>query len=272
MACENVSRSARRSPPRDFRRSGRTGPVGWRLAAVAGRRPLRQVLEVRTRRRPFSLRIGGEEVAEVALDDTVGRRRPRAAAGAATSGRGRGGSRWVDDLEPLVRDLRTASGLQPATLSKFEAGLLALGVTIPGPPDLGPTEVVATSTLGDLAYAMLRRHLAVLLAKEPGTRSGRGHRRAPRHAGRHPAAAGGYRPVRRRIPRPGPRAAGRAELAGHGARRRPRPRRPDRRPRRHRPRDGPPRRSSTSATCSSASTGWPAGLFSRRSTRPAGNV
>jgi triphosphatase len=151
---------------------GSDGPVGWRLAAVAGRRPLRQVLEVRTRRRPFSLRIGGEEVAEVALDDTVVDVGPGQPPVRLRRVEVEVVPRWVDDLEPLVRDLRTASGLQPATLSKFEAGLLALGVTIPGPPDLGPTEVAATSTLGDLAYAVLRRHLAVLLAKEPGTRLG----------------------------------------------------------------------------------------------------
>jgi hypothetical protein len=38
---------------------GVDGPVGRRVNAVAGRRPLRQVLEVRTRRRPFSLRLDG---------------------------------------------------------------------------------------------------------------------------------------------------------------------------------------------------------------------
>jgi CHAD domain-containing protein len=151
---------------------GPDGPVGWRLAAVVGRRPLRQVLEVRTRRRPFSLRVDGEEVAEVALDETV-----------VDVGAGQPPLRlrrvevevvphWVDGLEPVVRDLRSASGLQPATLSKFEAGLLALGVEIPGLPALGPTDVGEASTLGDLAYAVLRRHLGVLLAREPGTRLG----------------------------------------------------------------------------------------------------
>src|SRR5271166_821507 len=43
-------------PPGGVAALGDVGPVGWRLAAVAGRRPLRPVLEVRTRRRPFSLR------------------------------------------------------------------------------------------------------------------------------------------------------------------------------------------------------------------------
>ncbi|HEY1907270.1 MAG TPA: CHAD domain-containing protein, partial [Myxococcaceae bacterium] len=79
---------------------------------------------------------------------------------------------WVDALEPLVGQLRVTCGLQPATLSKFEAGLLAVGLVIPGPPELGPTEVTAASTMGELGYAVIRRQLAVLGAKEPGTRLG----------------------------------------------------------------------------------------------------
>jgi triphosphatase len=151
---------------------GPDGPVGRRIAAVAGRRPFHQVLEVRTRRRPFSLRVAGDEVAEVALDDTV-----------ITVGSDQQPVRlrrvevevvpeWVGALEPLVDDLRSACGLQPAALSKFEAGLLALGVQIPSPPDLGSTEVTTESTLGDLAFAIIRLHLGVLLAREPGTRLG----------------------------------------------------------------------------------------------------
>jgi len=71
-----------------------------------------------------------------------------------------------------VEQLRITCGLQPARLSKFEAGLLALGEELPGAPDLGPTDISATSTMGDLAFAVLRRQLAVLRAKEPGTRLG----------------------------------------------------------------------------------------------------
>ena len=79
---------------------------------------------------------------------------------------------WLDALEPIVERLRMSCGLQPARLSKFEAGLLALGEEIPGTPDLGPTGISADSTMGDLAFAVLRRQLAVLRAKEPGTRLG----------------------------------------------------------------------------------------------------
>ncbi len=79
---------------------------------------------------------------------------------------------WLDALTPLVEQLRTACGLQPAALSKFEAGLLALGVELPRAPDLGSTSVGPHSTTGDLAYAVLRRQVTVLRDKEPGTRLG----------------------------------------------------------------------------------------------------
>jgi CHAD domain-containing protein len=78
----------------------------------------------------------------------------------------------VEALEPVVRDLRDACGLRPAALSKFEAGLLTLGISVPGLPDLGSTVVTPESSMGDLAYAILRRHFGVLLARESGTRLG----------------------------------------------------------------------------------------------------
>ena len=151
---------------------GTEGPVGWRLAAVAGSRPLHQVLEVRTRRRPFSLKVAGEEVAEVALDETTivvgGDERPVQLRRVEVEV----DPAWVDRLEPVVEDLRTSCGLQSATLSKFEAGLMALGITIPTPPDLGSTQASADATFGELAYAVVRKHLGALIAREPGTRLG----------------------------------------------------------------------------------------------------
>jgi len=151
---------------------GDSGPVGRRLAALTGHRSLRQVVEVRTRRRPFALRVSGEEVAEVALDETTiavdGDEPPvrlrRVEVEVVPS--------WVERLEPVVDELRETCGLQPARLSKFEVGLLALGESVPGPSDLGPTSVGPESSLGDLAYAVVRRQLGVLLAREPGTRLG----------------------------------------------------------------------------------------------------
>jgi CHAD domain-containing protein len=151
---------------------GPAGPVGRRIHAVAGRKSLSEVLQVRTRRRPFSLRVGGVDAAELALDETtivVGRgQRPMQLRRVEVEVQ----PEWLDALEPIVRQLRDACGLQPATLSKFEAGLLAMGAVIPGPADLGPTAIGPDATLGELAYAVLRRQLAVLRAKEPGTRLG----------------------------------------------------------------------------------------------------
>jgi triphosphatase len=151
---------------------GPDGPVGRRLQAVVGNRPLHQVLEIRTRRRAFSLRVDGEEVAELALDETT----ILGDAGARPAHLRRVEvevvHRWVEALEPVVRDLRDACGLRPAGLSKFEAGLLALGISIPGLPDLGSKVVTPESSMGDLAFAVLRRHFGVLLARESGTRLG----------------------------------------------------------------------------------------------------
>jgi CHAD domain-containing protein len=148
-------------PAAGFGALGTEGPVGRRIHAIAGRRVLAEVLQVRTRRRPFSLRVGGVDAAEVALDDTVivvgDGQRPMQLRRVEVEVR----PEWVEALEPIVWHLRTSCGLQPATLSKFEAGLMAVGVEIPGPSELGPTDISPESTMGELAYA-----------KEPGTRLG----------------------------------------------------------------------------------------------------
>ena len=151
---------------------GAEGPVGRRLRAIVGSRRLHEVLQVRTRRRPFALRVGGFDVAEVALDDTmivVGTgQRPMQLRRVEVEVH----PDWLHALEPMVEQLRVSCGLQAARLSKFEAGLLALGEEIPGTPDLGSTEISAASTMGEVAFAVLRRQLAVVCAKEPGTRLG----------------------------------------------------------------------------------------------------
>ncbi|HWD55868.1 MAG TPA: CHAD domain-containing protein [Acidimicrobiales bacterium] len=151
---------------------GPEGPVGRRLRAIVGGRPLREVLQVRTRRRPFALRVGGVDVAEVALDETVivvgGGQRPMQLRRVEVEVR----AEWLEALDPIVQQLRVSCGLQPARLSKFEAGLLAVGLEVPGTPDLGRTDISADSTMGDLAFAVVRRQFAVLRAKEPGTRLG----------------------------------------------------------------------------------------------------
>jgi CHAD domain-containing protein len=150
----------------------RTGDVGWRVEALAGAHPLGQVLEVRTRRRPFDLEIHGERVGELALDDTViaighERRRLRL-----TRVEVEVLPSWVEAMQPFVEALRRDCGLQPATLSKFEAGLMAAGLSIPGVPELGPTAVSATCSIGELAYRVLRKDALAMLTHASGTRLG----------------------------------------------------------------------------------------------------
>ena len=151
---------------------GPSGPVGRRVHAVAGRRPLVQVLEVRTRRQPFSLRAAGAEVAEVALDDTTIVVGPHQAPARLRRVEVEVSPGWLDTLAPVVEDLRDSAGMSPAALSKFEAGLLAAGLSVPGPPDLGPTDVPSDATMGDLAYAVIRKQVRELFSHEPGTRLG----------------------------------------------------------------------------------------------------
>ncbi|MGH9170987.1 MAG: CHAD domain-containing protein [Acidimicrobiales bacterium] len=148
------------------------GPVGRRVTALVGNRPLQQVLEVRTRRGTYSLAVHGAAIGEVALDDTVilvggdshRVRLQRVEVEVVPA--------WVEQLAPLVERLRTDCGLQPATLSKFEAGVLAAGLAIPGGADFGPTRVGSDSTIAELAFAVLRKDAAQMLSREPGTRLG----------------------------------------------------------------------------------------------------
>ncbi len=151
---------------------GGQGPVGWRLHALTGKRPLQAILEVRTRRRPFDLAVSAQRVAEAALDETtiiVGHdhqpvRLQRVEVEVEPT--------WVGRLTPVVEVLRRDCGLQPATLSKFEAGLLAAGLRVPPPPDLGTVAFDSNPSVGDVAFTVLRRNFAAVLTHETGTRLG----------------------------------------------------------------------------------------------------
>lgn len=148
------------------------GPVSSRVRALVGRNALRGVLEVRTRRRPYALTLSGETAGELVLDETAitapGLRRPLHL-------------RRVElelkdgahpELGAFVTALREECGLQPAALSKFEAGLLAAGLEIPAPSLLAPLAIDASSTIGELAFAALRDDTNEIRRREPGTRLG----------------------------------------------------------------------------------------------------
>jgi len=147
------------------------GEVGRLVRALAGRRKLRELFRLRTRRQVFTLRVDGAVVGELSLDDTSipvpdGRpaRLQRVEIEVEPSA--------VESAAPLVDELRVACGLSPAGASKFQAGVLAAGLTPPAPEDLGPTGVEDRMTVGEVAFAVLRAHFAEFLGHEPGVRLG----------------------------------------------------------------------------------------------------
>jgi CHAD domain-containing protein len=148
------------------------GPVGERVRAVAGRKPLLPLFEVRTRRRAFFVKVEGLPPGEIALDETAIRpngggaparlRRVEVEAPPATLNR----------LEPFVQELQEACRLQPARVSKFEAGLLSSDLQPSAPERFGATAIEPGMSIGAVALAVLRRQFTAMLAKEPGTRLG----------------------------------------------------------------------------------------------------
>jgi CHAD domain-containing protein len=77
-----------------------------------------------------------------------------------------------DGVSDFVGELQSSLELRPTGLSKFRTGLAAAGLSPAGAPDLGPMEIDTSMTTGEVAFAILRRHFATMLAHEPGVRLG----------------------------------------------------------------------------------------------------
>jgi triphosphatase len=148
------------------------GPVIDRVRAVAGRKPLLPLFEVRTRRHVFSVAADGHAAGEIAVDET----RILPADGSPATLLRRVELEVPDAaiaaLAPLAEQLRVECGLRPADLSKYEAGLISVGLPSPRRPSFGPTDVDESATIGIVAIAALRRQLSVFLDEEPGARLG----------------------------------------------------------------------------------------------------
>jgi len=148
------------------------GPVIDRVRAVAGRKPLLPLFEVRTRRHLFSVATNGHAAGEIAVDET----RILPADGSPATRLRRVELKVPEGataaLEPLAEQLRVECGLRTADLSTYEAGLISAG--LPRPPGLsfGSTDFDASATIGTVATAALRRQLSAFLDEEPGARLG----------------------------------------------------------------------------------------------------
>ncbi len=180
------------------------GSVGQRLRALTGSHEVHPLFEIRTRRRTFSLRLelqedsvedrnDGDGSSEEIVQDASGNVRrggdgPRVAEVAldATEIRLNNGeeparlSRVEVEVEEessaevsgFVEDMRLALELEPTTASKYEAGLYAAALSPDGDQDLGPDDVDASMSAGEVAFAILRKQFAAMRAHEPGTRLG----------------------------------------------------------------------------------------------------
>jgi triphosphatase len=82
------------------------------------------------------------------------------------------GAESYDAVAGFVDGMRGSLELRPTDRSKYGEGLSAAGLTPAVAPDLGPTEVDGSMTAGEVAFAILRRHYATMLAHEPGVRLG----------------------------------------------------------------------------------------------------
>jgi CHAD domain-containing protein len=175
---------------------GIPGPVGERVRRVTGTADLRPLFEVRTRRRTFALYTETPSSGEI-FEDTSGNIRQRNseqdaivvaeialdeseifANGGARTHLSRvevevGSDAAIhDSVGDFVEVLKEALELRTTRTSKFRTGLSIAGLSPAVAWDLGPTKIDATLTAGEVAFAILRRHFAAMLAHEPGVRLG----------------------------------------------------------------------------------------------------
>lgn len=150
---------------------GEAGPVRDRLRRLLGSRGLRPLFEIETHRRPYLIQQHGGTLATLTLDEAV----VDQAATLAPIRRVEVEEAYPGAMSALgqfIEALRTATGLQIATQSKFEAGLSAAALSPTDGFDFGSVTPAADAPAGEFAFTVLRRHFAELLAHEPGTRLG----------------------------------------------------------------------------------------------------
>jgi CHAD domain-containing protein len=146
--------------------------AGSWVRALAGSLPPVPLFSLHSTRRPYAILLDGQPAGEVVLDETAvdqpSEREPTRLRRVEVEVP----PDVVDRVRPFVDDLRRACRLTPAMSSKFELGLLTLDLTPAGLPDLGPITVPAGPSMGELAFAVIRRAFLAFLRCEPGARLG----------------------------------------------------------------------------------------------------
>ena len=156
------------------------GPVGGRSSALVGGREMRPLFRIETRRQGFVLLLedstdgnqGNVRLGEISLDTSEIPRGEEPARLTRVEVETAGGEAPTPELRGFVDEMQSALELAPASTSKYETGLYASGLNPEEDSDLGPTHIDASMSLGEVAFAVLRRQFAEMREHEPGTRLG----------------------------------------------------------------------------------------------------
>ena len=161
------------SGPGPHRLAEAPGTGGQYVRLLAGRRALTALFTLDQLRRTFILADATGEVAEIAVDRTTVPTGNQAAPVVLSRVEVEITAGAVVRAQRFVDLLVATAGLTPAGTSKFEAALEASGVTPTAPAStLGSTAIEPGMTVSEVAFAVLRKHFAVFLANEAGTRLG----------------------------------------------------------------------------------------------------
>ncbi|MEX1104226.1 MAG: CHAD domain-containing protein, partial [Dehalococcoidia bacterium] len=147
------------------------GEVSRAVKLVVGRKPLGPLFTLKQRRRLFRLHDTAGDLGEISLDETTIPLEVEAAPVKLT--RVEVEVTDVERAQRFVDVLVAATGLTPAATGKFQSALIATGMRVVRPQEeLGPTAIDERMSVGEVAFAVLRKHFGAFLANEGGTRLG----------------------------------------------------------------------------------------------------
>jgi CHAD domain-containing protein len=149
------------------------GPVSEKIRCLGAIDGLREIFMIGTHRQTFCLLHNGEPFGAVYLDEIVlpldrggsHHRELRVEVGTSAG-------RSAEDLQDFVEALRASCPVNPIPQTKYELGIRVRGLKPEGLPELGSRQVDLTMSVGEVAFAVLRKHFLKLLEHEPGTRLG----------------------------------------------------------------------------------------------------